>query len=272
MHKNAVWSGIVEGLFVYFIDPLHPKDFFARESIYNQPDDFDRFTYFSRAALEFLSQFGKRPNVIHLHDWPVAMVVCNDPVSIIWSWFSSCKVVKSHLKLSCWLNNLITYFILFCLQAPLYRSLHAGLGFNSRIAFTCHNIESQGKGSKEALEACGVQFKEPLNKEHFQDNVSPDKINIMKVIFGVRSLYSKSLFLNVVGRISKFWIYAELREFVFAERVHVLWLRDDCVSNLCQRGLNTRGMENFLQKPPKLPITSITTFVDASVRNFRTYM
>jgi ADP-glucose type glycogen/starch synthase len=138
MHKNAVWSGIVEGLFVYFIDPLHPKDFFGRESIYNQPDDFDRFTYFSRAALEFLSQFGKRPNVIHLHDWPVAMV------------------------------------------APLYRSLHAGLGFNSRIAFTCHNIESQGKGSKEALEACGVQFKELLNKEHFRDNVSPDKINIMK--------------------------------------------------------------------------------------------
>lgn len=78
MHKNAVWSGIVEGLFVYFIDPLHPRDFFGRESIYNQPDDFDRFTYFSRAALEFLSQFGKRPNVIHLHDWPVAMVVCND--------------------------------------------------------------------------------------------------------------------------------------------------------------------------------------------------
>lgn len=102
MHKNAVWSGIVEGLFVYFIDPLHPKDFFGRESIYNQPDDFDRFTYFSRAALEFLSQFGKRPNVIHLHDWPVAMVVCNDPASIIISsWFSSRKAVKLHLKVSC---------------------------------------------------------------------------------------------------------------------------------------------------------------------------
>lgn len=94
MHKNAVWSGIVEGLVVYFIHPLHPKDFFGRESIYNQPDDFDRFTYFSRAALEFLSQFGKRPNVIHLHDWPVAMVVCNDPTSVISSRILSCEVLK----------------------------------------------------------------------------------------------------------------------------------------------------------------------------------
>lgn len=60
---------------MYFIDTHHPNNFFNREKIYNEPDDFDRFTYFSRAALEFLLQFGKRPNIIHCHDWPVAMVV-----------------------------------------------------------------------------------------------------------------------------------------------------------------------------------------------------
>ena len=62
--------------------------------------------------------------------------------------------------------------------------------------------------------------------------------------------------MDVVGRISDFWVYAELREFVFAEWVHVLWLRHDCVSNLCQRGLNTWGAETFFtEKPPNLPIT-----------------
>lgn len=60
---------------MYFIDTHHPNNFFNREKIYNEPDDFERFTYFSRAALEFLLQFGKRPNIIHCHDWPVAMVV-----------------------------------------------------------------------------------------------------------------------------------------------------------------------------------------------------
>jgi starch synthase len=62
---------------VYFIDPQHPAELFDRDSVYCQPDDFKRFTYFSRAALEFMLQFGKRPNIIHCHDWPVAIVVSN---------------------------------------------------------------------------------------------------------------------------------------------------------------------------------------------------
>jgi len=107
MHKNVVWTGVVEGnfylpvfsnflcavllamrtfgltvsfgagLWVYFIDPQHPAEFFNRDSVYCQPDDFKRFTYFARASLEFLLQFGKRPNIIHCHDWPVAIVVRN---------------------------------------------------------------------------------------------------------------------------------------------------------------------------------------------------
>lgn len=138
MHKNVVWTGVVEGLWVYFIDTHHPNNFFNREKIYNEPDDFDRFTYFSRAALEFLLQFGKRPNIIHCHDWPVAMV------------------------------------------APFYRSIYAELGLNSKIAFTCHNFEPQGKNSLEALVACGIRFTAPLHKNDFQDDVLPDQINVLK--------------------------------------------------------------------------------------------
>jgi ADP-glucose type glycogen/starch synthase len=74
MHKNVVWIGVVEGLRVYFIDPQHPGQLFKRDSVYCQPDDSKRFTYFARASLEFLLQFGKRPNIIHSHDWPLATV------------------------------------------------------------------------------------------------------------------------------------------------------------------------------------------------------
>lgn len=72
-------------------------------------------------------------------------------------------------------------FILLHVQAPFYRSIYAELGLNSKIAFTCHNFESQGKNSLEALVACGIRFTAPLHKNDFQDDVLPDQINVMKV-------------------------------------------------------------------------------------------
>ncbi|CAM6101353.1 unnamed protein product [Calypogeia fissa] len=73
-HKNKIWHGIVEGLPVYFIEPHHPAKFFWRGQFYGENDDFKRFTYFCRAALEFLLQSGKRPDMIHTHDWQTAAV------------------------------------------------------------------------------------------------------------------------------------------------------------------------------------------------------
>lgn len=63
------------GLPVYFIEPLHPAKLFWRGQFYSEPDDFRRFTYFCRAAMEFLLQSGKRPDIIHSHDWQTAVVV-----------------------------------------------------------------------------------------------------------------------------------------------------------------------------------------------------
>ncbi|KAL4199042.1 hypothetical protein AMTRI_Chr03g142970 [Amborella trichopoda] len=74
LFKNKVWSGIIEGLPVYFIEPLHPAKFFWRGQFYGEHDDFKRFSYFSRAALEFLLQAGKKPDIIHCHDWQTAFV------------------------------------------------------------------------------------------------------------------------------------------------------------------------------------------------------
>eukprot|EP01018_Ginkgo_biloba_P034494 Gb_31278 [translate_table: standard] len=74
LFKNKIWMGVVDGLPVYFIEPHHPARFFWRGQFYGENDDFKRFTFFSRAALEFLLQAGKRPDVIHCHDWQTACV------------------------------------------------------------------------------------------------------------------------------------------------------------------------------------------------------
>ncbi|KAI8525792.1 hypothetical protein RHMOL_Rhmol13G0257600 [Rhododendron molle] len=74
LFKNKVWVGVVEGLPVYFIEPHHPGNFFWRGQLYGEQDDFKRFSFFSRAALELLLQTGKKPDIIHCHDWQTAFV------------------------------------------------------------------------------------------------------------------------------------------------------------------------------------------------------
>ncbi|KMZ74748.1 Starch synthase [Zostera marina] len=74
LFKNKIWFGTIEGLPVYFIEPLHPAQFFLRGNVYGVHDDFKRFSYFSRAALEFICQFGKKPDIIHCHDWQTAFI------------------------------------------------------------------------------------------------------------------------------------------------------------------------------------------------------
>nr|XP_004293502.2 PREDICTED: probable starch synthase 4, chloroplastic/amyloplastic isoform X1 [Fragaria vesca subsp. vesca] len=74
LFKNKIWVGTVEGLPIYFIEPLHPDKLFWRGQFYGERDDFRRFSYFSRAALELLLQAGKKPDIIHCHDWQTAFV------------------------------------------------------------------------------------------------------------------------------------------------------------------------------------------------------
>ncbi|CAN6445436.1 unnamed protein product [Victoria cruziana] len=74
LYKNKVWVGIIEGLPVYFIEPHHPAQFFWRGQFYGEHDDFRRFSFFCRAALEFLYRSGKKPDIIHCHDWQTAFI------------------------------------------------------------------------------------------------------------------------------------------------------------------------------------------------------
>jgi len=71
---NTIWTLQTDGLTLYLIEPHHPTYYFSRGKIYGCPDDVERFCYFSKAALEFLYQTKRAPDVIHLHDWPTAIV------------------------------------------------------------------------------------------------------------------------------------------------------------------------------------------------------
>ena len=70
----TVWFGWVDGRKCFFIEPHSEERFFARGHLYGADDDVARFALFSRAALEFMLKSGKRPEVIHCHDWETALV------------------------------------------------------------------------------------------------------------------------------------------------------------------------------------------------------
>lgn len=71
--RCSVWFGYVHGRRCYFIEPHSDEGFFDRELMYGYPDDVDRFTFFSKAAMEYLYKVGKRPDVIHCHDWQTGL-------------------------------------------------------------------------------------------------------------------------------------------------------------------------------------------------------
>ena len=70
----TVWFGFVHGRKCYFVEPHSADSFFERGSFYGDGDDVTRFAFFCKAAVEFLLQSGKRPDIIHCHDWQTALV------------------------------------------------------------------------------------------------------------------------------------------------------------------------------------------------------
>lgn len=70
----SVDCGWVHGQLCFFIDPHSSDRYFNRGHVYGDWDDQMRFAFFSKAALEFLLKSGKRPDVIHCHDWQTGLV------------------------------------------------------------------------------------------------------------------------------------------------------------------------------------------------------
>jgi starch synthase len=72
-YNNTIWAGEIGKIKVLLLEPHHPSYFFSRGSIYGCPDNIERFLYFTRACMEFLYKSDRKPDCIHLHDWPVAV-------------------------------------------------------------------------------------------------------------------------------------------------------------------------------------------------------
>ena len=68
---EKVFQGTVAGVPTFFITG---SNYTERPSIYGHDNDIFCFTYFSRAALEFMFKTERRPEIIHCHDWGVALV------------------------------------------------------------------------------------------------------------------------------------------------------------------------------------------------------
>lgn len=100
---------IYRGVHYYFIDNEY---YFSRPRVYGEFDDAERFTFFSRAALESLIHIpGLKPDIIHCHDWHTALI----PL-----------MLKE-----------------FYCREPLYYPL--------KTIFTIHNLKYQGIFAKEVL-------------------------------------------------------------------------------------------------------------------------
>ena len=98
---------------VYFITE---RNLFDRDEIYGYDDDAYRFCFLSRGALELLSAFHWRPDVIHCHDWHTAPAI---------TWLSTTGQMD-----------------------PFYRGLPT--------VYTIHNLAHQGKSSRRVLHYLGT--------------------------------------------------------------------------------------------------------------------
>ncbi len=73
-YHNAVFCGNVDKIKVHLIEPHHNHYYFNRGKVYGTPDDIERFVYFCRTVCEFLHLQKRKPDIIHLHDWPTAPI------------------------------------------------------------------------------------------------------------------------------------------------------------------------------------------------------
>ncbi|KAG5528213.1 hypothetical protein RHGRI_028972 [Rhododendron griersonianum] len=95
LHNNKIWTCVVHGIGITFIQPIFHSSFFSRERVYGYADDFERFSYFSRASLDYILRSGKQPDVIHIHNWQTAIVG-----PLFWDVFSKqCLVQPDKLAL-----------------------------------------------------------------------------------------------------------------------------------------------------------------------------
>lgn len=136
----SVFCGWVHGQLCFFIQPHSRDSFFNRGIYYGASDDNMRFAFFSKAAMEFLLVSGKRPDVIHCHDWQTGLV----PVLLF-------EIYKWHGMA----NQRVCYTI--------HNFKHQGIAGEELLRATGLNQSSYY-----------------FNYDRLQDNFNPFAINLMK--------------------------------------------------------------------------------------------
>ncbi len=61
-----------DGVIYYFIDNEY---YFKRQSLYGSYDDGERYAFFCKAVLDALPRIGYFPDILHCHDWQVALCI-----------------------------------------------------------------------------------------------------------------------------------------------------------------------------------------------------
>jgi starch synthase len=73
--RIVVTKHVVEAITVFFVEP--GNGMFNCDSVYGRNDDGVRFDFFCNAALEFLLQTNRQPDILHCHDWSTATVAAS---------------------------------------------------------------------------------------------------------------------------------------------------------------------------------------------------
>ncbi|CAN6252881.1 unnamed protein product [Urochloa humidicola] len=94
-HKNRIWTGMSSGVGLILIEPIE-LSYFSRDMIRGYPDDFERFSYFSRASLDYIVKSGKQPDILHIHNWETAIVA-----PLFWDIFSQQGLENTRILLTC---------------------------------------------------------------------------------------------------------------------------------------------------------------------------
>ncbi len=70
----GIMAGRVDGRRCLFVDAHSDDAFFNRGGFYGYRDEPYRWAFFSKAILQYLLDSGRRPDVLHAHDWQCALL------------------------------------------------------------------------------------------------------------------------------------------------------------------------------------------------------
>lgn len=71
--EATIYSVEEKGVTYYLI---HNDYYFSRDAIYGYPDDGERFAFFTLAIKDLMKVISFKADIVHVHDWQVAMLPC----------------------------------------------------------------------------------------------------------------------------------------------------------------------------------------------------